>query len=330
LSKRPDHSGRAQLDPGEQYRLLFENFEQGMAIAELVTAPDGTASDVIYRQVNASFERQSGLSDVVGRSASALLPNSDQSWLQAHARVAATGTPEHYEIFLEDTARHYRVGIQRIGETGSAILGVVFEDISAEVDARRNQELLLAELQHRVRNSLGVIRLIARRSAEGSESVEDYEGKFLSRLEAFFRVQSAVARDPHAGLDLAMIVAEELRAFGGREGDALAIGGPSVSLRPRAAERLGLAIHELATNAMKYGAISAAEGRLSVTWSLGPDTLDLIWEETGLHGIIEPEHRGFGTEVIDRTLTYDLGATTRLEYRDRGLYCEISVPRSEL
>jgi len=204
----------------------------------------------------------------------------------------------------------------------------VGSDITIEKAATEHQRLLLAELQHRVRNSLSIIRLIADRSA--GQSVEDYKANFLGRLGAFARVQSAVTRNPNAGLDLATLVADELGALMVKEGEMFRLAGPPVSLQPRAAERLGLAIHELATNAMKYGALTVPAGRVSVVWSLSPNTLDLIWTERGLTDLAPPSYRGFGTEVIDKTLGYDLGAVTRLEYLPNGVRCEISLRRADV
>lgn len=201
----------------------------------------------------------------------------------------------------------------------------VGSDITFEKTATEHQRLLLNELQHRVRNSLSVIRLIARRSS--GETAEDYQASFLGRLDAFARVQSAVTHNPGAGLDLATLIAEELGAFSAKEGDTLRLTGPDVALEPRAAERLGLAVHELATNAMKYGALSEPSGRLQVSWSLTPERLALVWHEHGLSGLDKPTYRGFGTEVIDRTLAYDLGAITHLEFLPTGVRCEISLPR---
>jgi PAS domain S-box-containing protein len=202
----------------------------------------------------------------------------------------------------------------------------VGSDITFEKTASEHQRLLLDELQHRVRNSLSIIRLIARRSS--GETAEDYQASFLGRLDAFARVQTAVTRNPASGLDLATMIADELGAFSTKEGEALQLSGPEVALEPRAAERLGLAIHELATNAVKYGAISVPGGRLSVSWSFDAKTLSLVWLETGLDELTTPTHRGFGSEIIERTLAYDLGATTKLEFLPTGARCEISFPRA--
>src|SRR3712207_1903194 len=141
--------------------------------------------------------------------------------------------------------------------------------------------MLLAELQHRVRNTLAVVRSIARRTAETSASVEDYAMHLDGRLNAFARTQAILTRNPAAGVDLAYIIAEELLSYDAHEGRQVSISGPSVRLQPAAAETFALAVHELATNAVKYGALSSPEGRIGVHWryadAASPPQLTFQW-----------------------------------------------------
>ncbi|WP_114949111.1 sensor histidine kinase [Microvirga calopogonii] len=139
-------------------------------------------------------------------------------------------------------------------------------DIHERKVAEEHRTVLLAELQHRVRNTLAVIRSIARQTAETSETVEDYALHFEGRLNALARVQAAVTRDPTAGIALGLLVSEELLSCAAQEGERFSMSGPDVCLRPKAAETLGLAIHELATNAVKYGALSTPRGHVTVAW----------------------------------------------------------------
>ncbi|WP_315974421.1 sensor histidine kinase [Microvirga sesbaniae] len=199
-------------------------------------------------------------------------------------------------------------------------------------ESERQARLLLAELQHRVRNTLAVIRSIARRTAVTSETAEDYAMHLDGRIDAFARVQAAVTRDPTAGLDLELLVAEGLLAFGAQEGERVAgITGPEVRLKPKAAETIALVIHELATNAVKYGALSTDQGRITVEWTItreeGGPRLVFRWIETGVRLSGEtPRRRGFGTELIERTLAYELDGKASLEFTPDGLHCIISLP----
>ncbi|HEX5991075.1 MAG TPA: PAS domain-containing protein, partial [Thermomicrobiales bacterium] len=202
-------------------------------------------------------------------------------------------------------------------------------------ESERHAKLLLAELQHRVRNTLGVVRSIARRSARTSETVEEYAMHLDGRINAFARVQAMVTRNPEAGVDLAMLVADELLAVGANEREQVRhIKGPQVRLQPKAAETVGLAIHELTTNAVKHGALSREKGRVIVEWAfenVGEERrLVFHWTETGMKlSGQEPARRGFGAELIERTLAYDLGGQARLEFTPEGLRCTISLPAGD-
>ncbi len=217
-------------------------------------------------------------------------------------------------------------------ETGRIVRAAgVAQDITARRRAEEHQRTLLAELQHRVRNTLAVVRSIARRTAESSSDVEEMASHFQGRLDAFSRVQAIVTRDPESGIDLAGIIEDELLAHAAREGEALRIEGPDVSLKPRAAESISLAIHELTTNAVKYGALSSGRGRIEVAWDrvkpAGKELLQLTWEENGVEMPSHPpERRGFGLELLQRTLPYDLRAETQVEFRPEGVRFTMTMP----
>jgi two-component system CheB/CheR fusion protein len=241
------------------------------------------------------------------------------------------------ERSLEDpfARSRYIVRILPYRSVDNFIAGVVvtFVDVTALTRAEERQRLLLAELQHRVRNTLSVVKSIARRTAETSESVEDYAMHLDGRLDAFGRVQAMVTRDPGAGVGLAFMVAEELLAYAAREGEQVTIDGPEVRLQAKAAETMALAVHELVTNAVKYGALSSPSGRLDVSWTVQdggqPPQLVFDWVESRVKVDGAPRRRGFGTELLERTLAYELKAQTSLNYRDGGLHCRIELPLTE-
>ncbi len=146
-------------------------------------------------------------------------------------------------------------------------------------------------------------------------------------------MQAAVTRNPSAGIDLEHLIADELLAFRAKEGEqGTKLKGSVVRLRPKAAETLALAIHELATNAVKHGALSAKRGRIAVTWRIEEaDRRRLVieWVETGARLSETPRRRGFGTELIERTLVYDLGAETSLRFEPTGLRCTPILPADD-
>ena len=151
------------------------------------------------------------------------------------------------------------------------------------------------------------------------------------RLGAIARVQSAGVLAPVAGLDLHSLIADELLVHLAREGEQADLSGPKVLLQPRAAEIFALAVHELAVNALEHGALTKADGHIRVLWRLTPGPaapiLDIAWTETGLAGLPPvAARRGFGTEILDKTLRYDFGAETVIAYAPEGLHCTIRFP----
>ena len=196
------------------------------------------------------------------------------------------------------------------------------------------QQVLLAELQHRTRNLLAVVQAIASRTLKKSATLESFGGEFEGRLGALSRVQSLLARVDQDAIDLHDLVRTELEAHGdgALEAGKVTIRGPPVALPANAAQAFGLAVHELATNALKYGALAQAEGTLSITWDLAKNKNELRvvleWLERGVR--IQPggppKRRGYGTELIQRALPYQLNAETALEFAEDGVRCSIAVP----
>ena len=204
----------------------------------------------------------------------------------------------------------------------------VMQDVTATKAAESRQRLLLAELQHRVRNSLAVIRSIVRRSAQAATDLEDYVSHLEGRINALARVQAAVVRAPGTGPDLEGLLRDEFQAAAATEGQ-VSLSGPSLRLTPRAAEMLGLALHELTTNAIKHGALRGPGGRVAVSWSLedgSPPRLRLRWTEQARRPLAPPGSPGFGTELIERMLAYNLGAEAVTRRGPDGLVCDIALP----
>lgn len=190
---------------------------------------------------------------------------------------------------------------------------------------------LPAEQRHQVRNTLSMLRAIIRRSAETADSVETYAAHLDGRLDAVARVLGALLRSVPEGVALHTLIADELLAHLAREGDQVAITGPNLRLRPGAAEIVALAIHELTVNAVEHGALMIPHGRIAITWSVEPPApggrLTFVWTESGLETLSpEPARRGFGTEVLERSLRYELKAETDLAYEPDGLRCTITLP----
>lgn len=199
---------------------------------------------------------------------------------------------------------------------------------------QERQQVLLAELQHRTRNLLAVVQAIAHQTRRTSGSLDDFETEFESRLRALSRVQGLLPQAERGMVDLRTLVEAELAALGGNTDVAakVTVSGPSVRLPAGAVQALALALHELATNAVKYGALGQPSGKLTVTWRVAAEKdqswVELDWREAGVRmpppGT--PRRRGYGSELIERALRYQLRARTRLDFRNDGVRCSISVP----
>jgi PAS domain S-box-containing protein len=193
--------------------------------------------------------------------------------------------------------------------------------------SERHAQVLLAELQHRVRNTLAIVRSIARRTAASTSSAEDMLAHFQGRLDAFSRVQAILTRNPDARVDLASLIKDELVAHATHEGDQVRLEGPPIALDAKMAERMSLAIHELTTNAVKHGALTSNRGRIEIRWSSDGSQLQLTWTECGLDLDREvPGREGFGMELLRRSLPYDLDGETEVELKRTGLEFRLRMP----
>lgn len=192
------------------------------------------------------------------------------------------------------------------------------------------QSFLVRELQHRVRNILTVVRSVFARTVAAGNAIEDMADHFRGRLDALARTQ-VVTQDGQREVDLENLVREELLSVGVSDGPDVVIAGPDIALPVTVAEMLGLAIHELTTNAVKFGALRGRGGRLRIEWAIEPADdgarLVITWLEQGVPAVgLKPARYGFGSELIEEALPYRLRAWTRLEYRGGGICCSISLP----
>jgi PAS domain S-box-containing protein len=200
-------------------------------------------------------------------------------------------------------------------------------------ERRRNEErqsMLLAELQHRVRNVLAMVRSIINRGAGGGASVAEFRAELDGRIAALARTQALLTRGTDGGVDLAALVHDELLVHS-PDPARMKIAGPPVTLAAKAAEILTLAVHELATNAMKHGALSQPAGHVDISWNIVPRDdgrwLELIWRERGVAvpaGAVP--RKGFGTELVTRRVPYELGGRGHIKFESDGLCCEIAFP----
>lgn len=191
---------------------------------------------------------------------------------------------------------------------------------------RQQEQARFFEFQRQTRGLLALIRAVTRRSLTTARSTEEFATHLEGRLDAISRVHGILLRTPGASVDLMELVSEEFLAQAIPE-RYVEIAGPPVTLSGRPAASLALALHELTTNALKYGALASPVGQLSVTWSWDsqdPRSIRLVWREQQVTTLSEPpRHKGFGVELVERTLPYEMRADTSLEFSPGGVRCAI-------
>jgi len=200
-------------------------------------------------------------------------------------------------------------------------------DVTDRKDAEERQALLAREVDHRARNALALVQSIVRLSR--SDTIGSYIAAVEGRIEALSRAHTLLAQGRWQGTDLARVVDEELAAYRTDDGRNIVTHGPEVLLEPGTAQTLALALHELSTNASKYGALSHSSGRLRVTWDLEPDRLVLSWEEQGGSRVQPPASLGFGIRVISASIERQLEGKVVFNWRLEGLQCRLSVPHGK-
>jgi len=206
--------------------------------------------------------------------------------------------------------------IQRWLGTGTDV-----EDLKNTV---AREKLLAAEVDHRAKNMLGVVQAVVQLSP--AKEAEVLKNSLLGRIQLLGRVQSMLSESGWRPVPIKFLFEEELAAFA-PSAEQIVVDGPPLAAKPEALQTLGLIIHELATNALQYGALSSPAGRVEVSWKQLPDELALTWRERGGPPVVQPPaKKGFGTTVIDRSVSGALGGSASFHWEGEGLSCEIRLP----
>jgi PAS domain S-box-containing protein len=284
------------------------------------------------------WEMYAGLSDGKSRGfgwLEALHPDDREPTVAAWRKAQQTGEYSVEHRIRRASDGEYRWHQTRArpiegGDTGVTDWVGTSTDIHELRGLQVHQQILLSELQHRTRNLLAIVQGMANQTVRTSCSLEEFASEFSGRLEALARAQSLIEEANHGMIELGAIVEAELAACA--DGEKVTMKGDYVELPPKSIQVLALALHELGTNALKYGALRQQSGRLAVSWRVQGNgeksRVVLDWRESG---VTMPDNaatrrRGYGTELIECLLPYDLGAETRLEFGPDGVHCSITVP----
>lgn len=222
---------------------------------------------------------------------------------------------------------HYKADGSPLSMAGVSI------DITDRKRGDDHRDLLSAELNHRVKNSMATMQSIAHQTLRNASDLDQARETLDARLQSLSAAHDVLTRENWEGATLAEIVDGALQPFRVNQGKRFATGGPDIKLLPRKALALVLALHELATNAVKYGALSNDEGRVILNWQLVDGATEsrlwLRWEELGGPAVSSPSRTGFGTRMIERALAAEFGGSAEIEYRPRGVVFTIEAPLSD-
>jgi PAS domain S-box-containing protein len=232
----------------------------------------------------------------------------------------------------EGNPRHYLLSAGPLYDARDRVVGcmVMLTDITARKRAEEHQQVLLAELSHRVKNTLASVRAIAAQTLRTAPSVEAFQGAFEGRLKALALAHGLLTQTGWSEADLGELIRQTVLPYLTKRTDSVSLSGPTTYLPPRQVVTMMLVMHELAINAAKYGALSRENGHVTIAWAIDRQgsgrVLHLLWTETGGPPVRPPERTGFGTTLIERSIAHELEGSAVLEYRPEGLVCELQFP----
>jgi PAS domain S-box-containing protein len=311
----------------EEFKRLQNLFEQAPTFMAMVAGADHR-----FEMVNPEYRKLIGNRDVVGLPIAQALPEvADQGYADLLDRVFQTGETikrmserillrwsedgpleERFVDFVYQPIRDETGTVSNIFIQGS--------DVTERVRAENHQKLLINELNHRVKNTLASIQSIVTQTLRGTQTKEEASIAITARILALSRAHNVLTEENWDGADLHSMVANSLEAFQRPDQAAIRIHGPHLRVGPHAALSVALAMHELATNATKYGALSSRDGTVDIGWSLEPDNVfKLVWTEKGGPAVVRSDRRGFGSRLILQVLPLELRGAAEMDYAESGI-----------
>lgn len=317
-------------DQARQWRQLFEQAPGFLALLE--------GPDHVFRVANAAYRRLVGERDLIGRPVSEALPEVvGQGFTELLDKVSSTGEAYvgHGERVLlqvpgdgEPTETYLNFIYQPINDESGAVTGVLVQgyDVTEEVEAGERQTLLINELNHRVKNTLAIVQGLAMQSFRQVANSEAARSVFDARLTALAGAHNLLTEQNWSSASLIETIRTSIAATAGASAERVTLSGPDMVLDPQAAVSLAMIVHELTTNAIKYGALSNADGQVSIDWDVSAEAdLRLVWAERGGPTVSPPTSRGFGTRLVERGIASDRQSKVSMQFLPEGLRCEIGM-----
>ncbi|MGH6865909.1 MAG: sensor histidine kinase [Methyloceanibacter sp.] len=275
--------------------------------------------------------------NLIGKTDAEVFPSEAAAEIMAAKRQAMeTGLSQELEAKFElyRRERTFYLVIEALRNAEGDIIGTT--SVAVDISERKANEdqlrQLLRELTHRSKNLLAVIHAIARQTASRTQSVDDFLNRFSARLYAIGCSHDLLVADDWHGASLRMLIEQQLEAHADLFGGQIAIEGEEVMLKPEAVHNLGLALHELATNAQKYGSLSDPEGEIRIKWQFCEEAskLKLTWQERGGPAVTPPQRSGFGRAMIENVVGKALEGDVTLSFPPKGVRCEIIIPAAQV
>lgn len=317
----------------EQLRLLFEQTPGFLAV---LVGPRHE-----FRIANNAYIKLVGQRAVIGKPVAEALPEVvGQGFVALLDEVWETGSPyigKAARIRLDNEGegrgeeRFLDFIYQPIFDDGGTVTGVLVQghDVTEQVEALHQKNLLINELNHRVKNTLAIVQGLATQTFRNVPHAGEARGSFDHRLDALAAAHNILTEQNWQTASLVDTIRSSIDATAGSDIARVTMTGPDIELAPQAAISTAMLIHELATNARKYGALSITAGRIAINWSLAPQSehclLTVDWTESGGPAVTEPERRGFGTRLIERGISTGLGGKVTMNFARTGLHCSIHV-----
>jgi two-component system, chemotaxis family, CheB/CheR fusion protein len=310
-----------------RYRKLFDSIDQGFCVIEVIYDESGKPIDYLFEDVNAAFERQTGLNGAQGKRMRELQPSMEDHWFEIYGRVALTSTPERFEAPAAALGRYYEVFAFPYEAADRRRVGILFNDVSERKREEEHRELLTHELSHRVKNTLAVVQSLANLPAAAGTTIERYRQTLTGRIQALALAHRHLLDSSWQAVDLRVLVDETLSAYCEAGSSRCRVQGERIELPPKQGLSLALFLHELATNAGKYGALSNGHGQVHVSWKRDENlNVKLNWVECDGPRVEPPKSAGFGMKLIKDMVAYELSGKTDLRFDPSGLHCELVFP----
>ncbi len=303
----------------------------------LTSAPDAIfASDpdgnlLAWNEATAALFGSRFDDNTLGQRVSLLFPDDLQPDIdRLLKRVSSGEVVRQYETRIRRADRSLldvELSLAPVYAEAKQLAGISFtaRDITARKRAEHRQRLLINELNHRVKNTLATVQSLARQTMRSSPSQESFQTDFSDRLMALSRTHDLLTQTSWEGAYLRDVLDTELSPYGGDSPRRYKLLGPDLYLPSQVVLALGMVGHELATNAAKYGALSRG-GHVTVSWTASPSALRLEWIERGGPPVKAPARKGFGSRLIERSITGDLGGKVTIDFNPEGLRCVIDLP----